>query len=95
MRKLILAGCALALAGCAGLNADTSSAIRLQYATQLEAWNAAGLDPIQLDAQELLFAGVACGTLASISSVINPDAPDLNQELAAWCVKVVDTLAPA
>lgn len=84
---------ALALAGC--MPTENSQALRAAYATQIEIWNAAGIDPLQLEPRELMLASASCATLTSLSTVTNPDAPEMTDDLAQWCVEVVRALAPA
>lgn len=106
MTKILLAGLGLAfvmLSACATdpetgkrtIDVDASQAIRAAYLGQLQAWNAAGIDPIQLKGNELLYAATICGTLSAVGSLWRPDSPELTAEGGAWCAALVQTLAPA
>lgn len=91
MKKLALVAAALALSACA---TDTSM-VRQVMLDQIAAWNAAGVDPVQMDGQRLLYASLACGTLSSISTVLDPTAPALPADLADWCAVALKAAAPA
>ena len=97
MRLLTLALAGAALAGCAMTDATVqrSQAVRAAFEQQLAAWNAAGVDPLQLAPQQQIYATIACGALSSIGSVIDPDAPTLTGEIAAWCADAVRAASPA
>lgn len=97
MKTLAIPLAALALAGCAtgGMDADRSDAIRSIMHQQIAAWNAAGIDPLALAPQQLLYASLACGTLSSLSTVVDPTAASLAPALGAWCSTAVQAAAPA
>jgi hypothetical protein len=90
---------AILLAGCAGVTSPEfhqgSQAVRAEFERQVEQWNAAGLDPIQLTFEQRMYALLGCGTLSSLSTVINPTAPTLSEGAAAWCATLAKAAAPA
>lgn len=72
-----------------------SESIRMTYATQVEAYRAAGIDIKVLSPREKMLAATACGTLTSISTVVAPDAARLSDEGLAWCAELVKLLGEA
>lgn len=95
MRRILIGALALGLAGCATYDADKSAAIRAVLMANIEAANAAGVDPLQLAPDRLIYFSLACATAASLSTIINPDAPELSSEGLAWCELVAKAAAPA
>jgi hypothetical protein len=96
---LLLAGCEVPLPGAATEPgpSQTTQAIRQAFATEIGRWNAQGIDPVQIlnDPVKRAFALAGCGSLTSISSVVNPGAVSMTDELGLLCLDLVRALAPA
>lgn len=94
MRTLTLA-LAVLLAGCGAYDPDRSAVIRAVMLDQIATYNAAGIDPVQLAPDKLLYAALACGSLSAIGTVVDPTAPVLGSDLGDWCAAAVRAAAPA
>lgn len=74
-------------------DATKSDKIRGLWLTQIEQLHAAGVDPIQMSDEKVLYFSLACTTLTSLSTVIRPETPELSAEGLEWCALLADALA--
>jgi hypothetical protein len=75
------------LAGCESV--DLSQTLRASFSAQAKAWNDAGVDFEVLPEEKKPYAIAGCFSLTSLSTVLRPDATDLNAEVAAWCSEAI------
>ena len=98
MKKIIIALAVTAgLAGCVNgeFDSERSSALRTWANSQVEAYNNAHIDPLQLPQEQLAVGVMACGTLSGIATVWNPNVVEASTEANAWCSTLSKALGKA
>lgn len=98
MKWLTMTFFALILSGCTSGFLETAdsrkAAITFLQAT-VASYNAAGIDPVQLDDSKLAILTASCATLVGVNTLVRPDFPEADAELLGFCATVAQAAAPA
>ena len=86
---------ALALAGCASIEPTRVDTLKRLAIAQIEAFNKAGVDPVQLDGTALLTLQSFCALVPALTTVTRPDAPEASPEVLAACEAILKAAAKA
>ena len=98
MTRLLAPLSAALLLGCTathGVHDVDPHAFKSFAISQIEIWNAAGIDPVQARPETLALMAALCGSATSLSTVIDPTTPDTPAKLLAFCTVVAKAAAPA
>ena len=85
---LLLAGCAMTPggSGVSPLSAEQSAALRAGTFATLEAWRAQYPDAGFIENPTIRLSVIsACGLGSTLTTVVNPTAPEMSERLALWC----------
>jgi len=97
MRGVRILG-ALVLAGALGacsLSSEQVNAMRDAAIANIEAWNAAGVDPLQASPELVAAMLATCTTATAILTVVDPTLAELGDDGAAFCAVVAKAAGSA
>ena len=81
--------------GCVGLTAEQRVAMRAAAITSLEAYNAAGVDPIQLEPEKLAILSATCLSLTAVATVWVAEMPEVSADVLGFCDLAIRAASPA
>lgn len=86
---------AVVLSGCAFSSNEAIGVFRAAAIAQVEALNAAGVDPLKLDPKSLVIATSSCNTIAAVVTMTDPGIPEASPSALDYCADLAKVLAPA
>jgi hypothetical protein len=96
-RPITLAGACIVVAGCSGgggMTSDQQMSLRAIAVQEIEALNARGVNPIELDGVSLALLRSSCTLGTAVVTVWNPMIASLSQGGADLCAVIMKAATP-